>query len=156
MLIYGRITSCQFSDVREILRSACVIPYTKRHENRLEESRIRHTDPRKSLIEGSNIWNLAVIDNIDFKASTFSYGNIFDTTRQTSHATLRMLFQFTLPTSLDNLTGDQNSANQPLFGESPTTNGLLVTYETILNTMLETRINEFDAMCIQKSLNKCL
>ena len=66
--------------LREILHSACIISYTKRHENRLEKFRMHHTDPRENLIEGSNIWNLAVIDNIDFKASTFSYGNIFDVT----------------------------------------------------------------------------
>ena len=42
---------------------------------------MHHTDPKENLIERSNIWNLAVIDNIDFKASIFSYGNIFDITQ---------------------------------------------------------------------------
>ena len=66
--------------LREILHSAYIISYTKRHENRLEKFRMHHTDPRENLIEGLNIWNLAVIDNIDFKASMFLYGNIFDIT----------------------------------------------------------------------------
>ena len=66
--------------LREIFRLVSIILYTKRHENRLERFRTLNADSRKNLIEGPNIWNLAVIDNIDFKASIFSYNNIFDTT----------------------------------------------------------------------------
>ncbi|CAG8668978.1 11719_t:CDS:2, partial [Ambispora gerdemannii] len=47
------------------------------------------------------------------------------------------------PEKASKMVGDQNSVNQPLFGESSITNNLLVIYETILNTMLETRINNF-------------
>ena len=130
--------------LREILRSASVIAYTKRHESRLEKLRIHHIDPRNNLIEGSNVWNLAVIDNIDFKASTFSYGNIFDIERQTSHATLRMVFQFILPTSLDYLVDDYEYIKQPLFGESSTTDNLLLMYEATLNRMLESHVNDFE------------
>ncbi|RGB36566.1 hypothetical protein C1646_757957 [Rhizophagus diaphanus] len=38
------------------------------------------TDPTQRLIEGKNIWNLAIIDNIDFKEKTFKFGNIYDVT----------------------------------------------------------------------------
>ena len=103
-----------------------------------------HIDPKENLIKESNIWNLAVIDNIDFKASTFSYDNIFDIIWQTSHVTLRMLFQFTILTSSDNLIKDHESINQPLFGTSSTTNNLLIMYKNIFNIILETHINEFD------------
>ncbi|RHZ69143.1 hypothetical protein Glove_290g67 [Diversispora epigaea] len=128
--------------LREILYSARVISYTKRHENRLENFRMCHSNPRENLIRGSNIWNLAVIDNIDFKASTFPQGNIFDVVRKTSHATLRMVFQFTLPISFNNFV--EESTIQPLFGKSSFTDNLLIMYETTLNSMLENNVNEFD------------
>ena len=123
--------------LHEILHSACIVSYTKRHENRLEASRVVDIDPRKKLIKGPNIWNLAVIDNIDFKASTFSKGNIYDVTHLNSHATLRMVFQFFLPTSLDNINEDHESVNDPIFGESLFTNDLIIKYINTLNTMLE-------------------
>ncbi|CAG8671288.1 11789_t:CDS:2, partial [Ambispora gerdemannii] len=49
---------------------------------------------------------------------------------------------------------DQNSINQSLFGESSTTNNLLVTYETILNIMLETRINDFGMEDVHSEITK--
>jgi hypothetical protein len=39
---------------------------------------------------------ILVIDN----KKNISYGNIFDTTHNSSHATLRMVFQFSLPVPL--------------------------------------------------------
>ena len=51
------------------------------------------------MIRGKNIWNLCIIDNIDFREETFAYDNIFDTTRKTTHATLRMVFQLSHPLS---------------------------------------------------------
>jgi len=41
-----------------------------------------------------------VIDNIDFKQKTFSFENIYNTTRNNSHAILRMVFQSRLPNEL--------------------------------------------------------
>ena len=58
---------------------------------------MENSDPTKRLIKGKNIWNLAVIDNIDFKEKSFKFGNIYDVTRGNSHATLRMAFQAQLP-----------------------------------------------------------
>ncbi|CAG8738329.1 23232_t:CDS:10 [Cetraspora pellucida] len=44
--------------------------------------------------------------------------------------------------------------NQSLFGESSTTNDLLVIYEDILNTLLETHINEFDIEDLRSEITK--
>src|SRR6185369_5884807 len=57
------------------------------------------------------------IDNIDFAAATYSWGHMYDTAQQTSHATLRMLFQFTLPISLDSITGDESASQLSLLSE---------------------------------------
>ena len=65
-----------------------------------------------------------------------------------------MVFQFTIPTSFDDLIGDHESVNQPLFGESSTTDDLLMMYENILNTMLETRVNEFDMEDVHSEITK--
>ena len=62
--------------------------HTQSHERRLEKIRIEKSQPEKRLLQGDNIWNILVIDNIDFKEKTFSYRNIFDTTCNSSHATL--------------------------------------------------------------------
>ena len=64
------------------------------------------------------------------------------------------MFQFTLSTSLDDLIRDYESINQPLFGESSTTNNLLIMYENILNIMLETRVNEFDMEDVYSEITK--
>ncbi|PKK76932.1 hypothetical protein RhiirC2_733069, partial [Rhizophagus irregularis] len=58
---------------------------------------MQNIDLIKRLKNGNNVYNLAVIDNIDFKEASFGFGNIYDVTRGTSHATLRMVFQSTLP-----------------------------------------------------------
>src|SRR2546421_6583189 len=60
-------------------------------------------NPHKRLWIGDDIWNIGVIDNIDFKEKTFAYSNIFDQIRSSTHATLRMVFQYKMPTSLSNL-----------------------------------------------------
>ncbi len=88
-----------------------------------------------------------MIDNIDFKEKTFAYGNIFDSTRNTSHATLRMVFQFLLPKPLrliinddddnNNDDDDDDDSNKILFGKSEFTNNLLSNYEKIFNELLQ-------------------
>ncbi|CAG8667987.1 7831_t:CDS:1, partial [Paraglomus occultum] len=102
--------------LRQILYGAKVISYSKRHENRLELERAHNADPVSRILQGTqhiNMFNLAVIDNIDFAALTFKSGNIFDTPRQTSHATLRLLIQFTLPNAPDDIM--EESIDQPLI-----------------------------------------
>ncbi|RHZ55596.1 hypothetical protein Glove_413g5 [Diversispora epigaea] len=58
-----------------------IISHSDRHERRLEKVRINNINSTERLIFESNIWNLAVIDYIDFKERTFSYRNIYDVTR---------------------------------------------------------------------------
>jgi hypothetical protein len=50
-----------------ILCTASVVSHTQRHERRLEKNRMDKINPEKRLIQGENIWNICVIDNIDFK-----------------------------------------------------------------------------------------
>jgi len=52
---------------------------------------MKQVDPKLRLISGPNVWNLAVIDNVDFKQSSSKYGNVYDYSRIISHAT-RMVF----------------------------------------------------------------
>ncbi|RHZ83701.1 hypothetical protein Glove_88g137 [Diversispora epigaea] len=76
-----------------LLSTLHISGHTDGHERRIEKQRITKIDPTERLIKGTNMWNLAVIDNIDFKKKTFAYGNIFDATHGSSHTTLRMAFQ---------------------------------------------------------------
>jgi hypothetical protein len=79
---------------------------------------MQNVDPIKRLNNGNNVYNLAVIDNIDFKEASFGFGNIYDVTRGTSHATLRMVFQSTLPIIVNETPEPikELNANSHLFG----------------------------------------
>jgi hypothetical protein len=83
--------------LRALLRTVNVVSYTHKHQVRVEKKQMSEVDPRERLSKEPNIWNLAVIDNIDFKDKTFAYGNIFDAVRNSSHATIRTVFQFRMP-----------------------------------------------------------
>ncbi|RIA86363.1 hypothetical protein C1645_829413 [Glomus cerebriforme] len=101
----------------------------------MKKSRINQVNPKDRLLQLENIWNVSVIDNINFKEKTFAYGNIFDSTRNTSHATLHIVFQFLLLKPLQliiNNNNDNNNNNNNyddnnkiLFGKSDLTNNLL-------------------------------
>jgi len=54
---------------------------------------MKNSNPIKRLIQKENIWNLAVINNIDFKKKSFKFDNIYDITCSNSYATLQMAFQ---------------------------------------------------------------
>ncbi|RHZ80584.1 hypothetical protein Glove_134g30 [Diversispora epigaea] len=88
------------SSFRKLLSILNIIGHTERHEQRLEKQRMTKSNPIERLQKDSNIWNIGIIDNIDFKERTFKYGNIFDSTRNTSHTTLRMVSQIKMPFSL--------------------------------------------------------
>ncbi|GBC05812.1 hypothetical protein RclHR1_06430013 [Rhizophagus clarus] len=105
------------SYLQGILEIVNITSHTQRHERNLEKIRALLVNPSDRICHEKNIWNLGVIDNIDFKEATFSYGNIFDVTRGNSHATLRMLFQFQLSDELPNIieTGEIIQ-NQKIFG----------------------------------------
>ena len=80
----------------QLLTVCHVTSHTNWYERKLARIRIEATNPVKRLIKENKIWNLAVIDNIDFKEKTFKFGNIYDVTRSSSHA-LWMAFQIQLP-----------------------------------------------------------
>ena len=81
------------SSLHRLLTLWNVIGHSERHERNQERDRINNTVPTQRLYWELDIWNLAVIDNIDFKQKTFSFGNIYDTTKNSLHVTLRMVFQ---------------------------------------------------------------
>src|SRR5437764_383184 len=102
-----------------------------------------------------NFLNISIIYNIDFKEKMFAYGNIFDTTLNSSHATLRMVLQFLLPIPLNQINNNNNddddddddndnNNNLILFGKSEFTNNLLKIYEKIFNNLLQTYSNNWD------------
>ncbi|RGB26238.1 hypothetical protein C1646_770683 [Rhizophagus diaphanus] len=70
-------------------------------------------NPTERLIKGPNIWNLAVIDNIDFKEKSFIYRNIFDITCKSSHTTLRMAFQMWMLIPLEEKADDKKNITSP-------------------------------------------
>jgi len=46
----------------------------------LENKGMSAADPTSCLKKNSKIWNVCVIDNIDFKEKSFTFGNIYDLT----------------------------------------------------------------------------
>jgi len=124
------------SSLHSILKVACVISHTRQHERRLEKQRLLAAKPEERLRKGDHYWNLAIVDNIDFKEKTFAYGNIFDATRKSSHATLRMVFQFKLPISLDSAGENPPAMSSELFGTSPFTEQLVDQYFGVFKNFL--------------------
>ncbi|GBB93562.1 hypothetical protein RclHR1_21980006 [Rhizophagus clarus] len=103
---------------RRLLTVCHVTSHSDRHERKLAKVRMEKSNPASRLIQGNNVWNLATIDNIDFKEKSFKFGNIYDVTRDNSHATLRMVFQAQLPIEIE--TGPEEviklTAETSLFG----------------------------------------
>src|SRR5207253_8139128 len=63
---------------RQLLTRCHVTSHTDRYERKLAKIRMITSNPVERLIKSNNIWNLAVIDNIDFKEKSFKFGNIYD------------------------------------------------------------------------------
>ncbi|RHZ76523.1 hypothetical protein Glove_196g120 [Diversispora epigaea] len=105
-------------------------------------------NPTKRLIQGKNIWNLAIIDNIDFKEKSFKFGNIYDVTRGNSHTTLRMAFQAQLPFEVE--TGPEPvvelTAETPLFGMNQGINEILRDFDA--EVVKHTILNKIDHGCL--------
>ena len=130
---------------RQILTVCHITSYTDRHERKLAKVRMENSDPAKRLIQGSNIWNIAVIDNIDFKENSFKFGNIYDVTRGSSHATLRMAFQAQLPIEIE--TGPEKiielTAETLLFGMNQGIDETLIMFQQIIYDLLNfKKVNE--------------
>ncbi|UZO09619.1 uncharacterized protein OCT59_029835 [Rhizophagus irregularis] len=106
------------SSLQGILEVVNITSHSQRHERNLEKIRALLVDPTDRICHEKNIWNLGIIDNVDFKETTFGYGNIFDAVRGNSHATLRMLFQYQLPNELPEIIEIQDENKQKLFGQN--------------------------------------
>jgi hypothetical protein len=130
---------------RQLLTVCHVTSHTDRYERKLAKVRMETSDPTRRLIQGNNVWNLAIIDNIDFKEKSFKFGNIYDVTRGSSHATLRMAFQIQLPIEVE--TGPEKiialTAETPLFGMNIGINETLTIFQQIIYKLLDfKKINE--------------
>ncbi|PKK59839.1 hypothetical protein RhiirC2_794223 [Rhizophagus irregularis] len=128
---------------RHLLSTLQISGHTDGQERRLEKVRMKSTDPCQRLKKSENIWNLAIIDNIDFKEATFRYGNIFDTTRTSTHTTLRMVFQHQMPFDLYENKNNENQVNSPLelFGMNQTVRNTLDNFDSILDNLLNITID---------------
>nr|CAG8639026.1 3774_t:CDS:2 [Entrophospora candida] len=91
------------SSLYQVLLAGGVLPHTLRHECCCEDGLMTDADPRKNLVYGPTIWNVGVVDNIDFKESTFFSGNIFDATRNSLHAIARIVIQIDLQKPLNDI-----------------------------------------------------
>ncbi|GBB99568.1 hypothetical protein RclHR1_35630001 [Rhizophagus clarus] len=89
-----------YHSLYNILFIANVVSHSYRYKRLLEKIRQQNIKPENRLLTGPKIWNIAVIDNIDFMERTYAYSNIFDAIRKSVHATLRMVFQFVMPVEL--------------------------------------------------------
>ncbi|RHZ51289.1 hypothetical protein Glove_481g108 [Diversispora epigaea] len=131
------------SSFRRLLSTLHISGHTDGHECRIEKQRMTKIDPTERLLKGLNIWNLAVIDNIDFKEKTFTYGNIFDATRGSSHTTLRMVFQMQMPISLDEKASDEKRITSPLglFGMNDQIKNVWDMFDKVIDDLLNFQSN---------------
>ena len=123
--------------LRQLLTICHVTSHTDRHERKLAKVRMEKANPTQRLDQGKNIWNLAIIDNIDFKEKSFKFGNIYDITRGSSHAILRMAFQMQLP--IDRIGPEEVvelTADTLLFGMNSKINQILIIFQETLEELL--------------------
>ncbi|RHZ76865.1 hypothetical protein Glove_188g89 [Diversispora epigaea] len=129
-----------------------ITSHTERHKRTQEKTRMSNIIPKQRLIKKSNVWNLAVIDNIDFKQKSFAFGNIYDVTRNSSHAILRMAFQ----SDLNNMEIEQRiilDENTCLFGMNSTTQQILHTFQEVLEKLLDIKINNDGQLIYNKDID---
>ena len=124
------------SSLHRVLESVGIISHSISYERKLEAIRMSTSNPQSRIITGSKIWNICVIDNIDFKQKSFAWGNIYDATRSTTHAILRLLFQFTLPIELLSIPNNsvELSENTFIFGENQEANEITQNLEKIIES----------------------
>ena len=114
-----------------------IISHSNDHECVLEKKRMNQVNPTERLKQDPNIWNLAVIDNIDFKQKTFTYGNIFDVIWETSHTTLWMAFQTELPNPINETKDDENElVTNQVFGMNDEAHQILDCFDKIFDECL--------------------
>ncbi|RHZ43769.1 hypothetical protein Glove_856g18 [Diversispora epigaea] len=144
-----------FTNLHDFLVLVSVSGVTRRYERCLETQRMELADPTLRVQQSSNIWNVCVIDNIDFKEKTFTYGNIYDTTRTSSHATLCLLFQFKLPIEINSISNDeiQLDENTKLFEENSITKEVITIFNSIFIQLLNFHINNDFSIQYSSSYN---
>ncbi|RHZ77506.1 hypothetical protein Glove_177g73 [Diversispora epigaea] len=146
---------------RQLLTVCHVVSHTDRHERKLENARMEKANSIQRLIQGKNIWNLAVINNIDFKEKSFKFGNIYDVTRESSHATLRMAFQIQLPVNTRNEPEKiiELTADTPLFGMNSRIEEILMIFQEVFQELLDFK-NINNKLCYNRDFDaesiKCL
>src|SRR4051794_9833437 len=135
---------CLLFSLHQVFQSVNVVAHTDRHEWHLENKRMPAADPTLRLKKNNKIWNLCVIDNIDFKEKSFTFGNIYDTTRATTHATIRIVFQFELPNSIELVDDNMVQLNERtyLFGPNEFANETLVGFSLLINQLLKCKRTE--------------
>ena len=89
--------------LHQVLESIGIVSHSISYERKLEAIWMSISNPQSQIINESKIWNICIIDNIDFKQTSFAWDNIYDTTQSTMHAILRLLFQFALPIELSSI-----------------------------------------------------
>jgi hypothetical protein len=152
---------------RHLLSVLQISGHTDNRERILEKARMKSIDPCQRLNKNKNIWNLGVIDNIDFKEATFRYGNIFDTIRTSTHTTLRMVFQHQMSFDLCENKNDENQVNSPLglFGMNQIIKNTLDIFDSILDGLLNIKIDSqgmvtyqtnFDMATVHEKILDCV
>ncbi|RHZ84898.1 hypothetical protein Glove_74g142 [Diversispora epigaea] len=133
------------SSLHQVLESVNVVSHSIKHERKLEFKQMSNTDPH----------------NIDFKQNSFSWGNIYDTTRSTSHAILRLVFQFTLPIDISSIEDETIELNEHNFtiGLNEDANKVVLSFEDIILQLLSFNNNNnfnrnFNIEIINKKITK--
>src|SRR6185437_3023245 len=98
--------------IRSFFEAVNVVSHTSRWERLLRKHQIQSADPTEKIQINPYIWNVCVIDNIDFEEATYEHGNIYNKTLKTFHATLHVIFQFTLPQQIGSITNNNNNNNE--------------------------------------------
>nr|CAG8433142.1 661_t:CDS:2 [Entrophospora candida] len=103
---------------------------------------------------GPNIWNLAIIDNIDIRDHTYSYGNIFDVTCNTKHAVVRTSLQYKLPHPVETPIDDSEQIlPEPIFSDQ-FANEWIEKYDDIFSVLYEENNKDFGMEKINESIRK--
>ncbi|GBB89768.1 hypothetical protein RclHR1_16570003 [Rhizophagus clarus] len=102
--------------------------------NSLDEYQLALLKPIYSLFE----------EMVDFKEKSFTFSNIYDSTRTTTHATLRVMFQFELPISIELINDEIISLEKQtyLFGPNQFANKTLIGFQLLISQLLNCRKKE--------------
>jgi len=143
------------SSLHQILESVSIVSHSIKHERKLEVVRMSNANPHSYLISGSGVWNVCVIDNIDFKQKSFAWGNIYDVTRSTTHAILRLVFQFTLPLNISLVTDETIELNENSFmiGRNKDADDVVQTLGNIIQQFLAFKNNHDGSFAFAQNFN---